>query len=188
MKSINATHYERIPAYPSRAKKREHVVNAVIETPKRSCHKFALDSKYGIIAFHDVLPKELEWPYDYGFVPQTLAPDGDPLDLLLINENGLFSGCLIEARVVGVIRETKDSTENDRLIGVPLPSPGAPSPTDDYKNISDVPKKMLDEIASFLVDYSARQGHRVRIKTIADAKAAIKSVKATRKAFKKNKV
>jgi len=78
MKGINATHYDRIPTYPSRAKKQENVVNSIIETPKRSCHKFALDSDYGIIAFHELLPKAIEWPFDYGFIPQTLAPDGDP--------------------------------------------------------------------------------------------------------------
>ena len=187
MKGINATHYDRIPAYPSAAKKRRHIVNAVIETPKRSCHKFALDPEYGIIAFKELLPKTLEWPYDFGFIPQTLAPDGDPLDLILINDHGLFSGCLIKARILGAIRETKDGTENDRLIGVPLPSPGAPSPTDDYKKLSDVPANILQEITGFLVDYSAREGHKVEIKTISDADAAFKTVKATRKAFKKGR-
>ncbi len=84
-----------------------------------------MKAEYGIIAFHDVLPNSLKWPFDYGFIPQTLADDGDPLDILVINKAGLFSGCLIEVRVLGAIRETKDGVENDRLIAVPLPSPGA---------------------------------------------------------------
>ena len=63
-------------------------MNAIIETPKHSCHKYDLVAEYGIIAFSHTLPDKLEWPYDYGFVPQTLAPDGDPIDLLMINKDG----------------------------------------------------------------------------------------------------
>jgi inorganic pyrophosphatase len=185
-KAINATHYELIPTYPNREKRDDRVVNAVIETPKGSCQKYALRAGYGIIAFHEMLPKEMQWPYDYGFIPQTLAPDGDPLDVLLVNEHGLFSGCLIETRIIGALRETKDGTENDRLIGVPLPSPGAPAPTDAYSDISDLPQRTLDEIKRFLVDYSARQGHRIVVKATVDADKAMKTVKATCKAFKKN--
>ncbi|MBV8148167.1 MAG: inorganic diphosphatase [Candidatus Eremiobacteraeota bacterium] len=185
-KAINATHYELIPTFPSRVKRKARIVNAVIETPKGSRQKYALHAGYGIIAFHDILPEELHWPYDYGFIPQTLAADGDPLDVLLVNENGLFSGCLIEARIIGTVRETKDGTENDRLIGVPLPSPGAPAPTDAYRDIADLPRHTLDDIKRFLTEYSARQGHRIRVKAIAGADEAMQSVKATCKAFKKN--
>jgi len=184
-KSINATHYDRIPAFPDGEKKRAHVVNAIIETPKRSCHKYDLVAEYGIIAFSHTLPHKLEWPYDYGFVPQTLAADGDPIDVLLVNASGLFSGCLIEARIIGAIRETKDGVENDRLIGVPLPSPGAPLPTDEYFDVADMPRKQIDEIRDFLVRYSSEQGHHIEVKGIAGAKAAIASVKRCMKQFRK---
>jgi inorganic pyrophosphatase len=185
-KSVNATHYDRLPAYPRDAKKQPHVVNAIIETPKGSRAKYDLVSEFGIIAFDHVLPEGLEWPYDYGFIPQTLAPDGDPLDLLLISENGLFSGCLIETRVIGVVRETKDGLENDRLLGVPLPSPGAPMPTDTYRDVSDIPRALLGEIKDFLVSYSRDQGHEIQIKAVRDWKAAVKSVGRHAKKFKKS--
>ena len=184
-KSINATHYDQIPAFSSADAKRERVVNAIIETPKRSCHKYALVPEYGIIAFHSVLPDRLEWPYDYGFVPQTLAADGDPIDILLVNQDGLFSGCLIKARVIGAIRETKDGVENDRLIAVPTPSPGAPMDTDAYLDISDLPRNELDEIKEFLYNYSSEQGHKVRIKAVVGAKDALASVKRSMKQFRK---
>lgn len=184
-KNINATHYDLIPAYPSRSKKSEHIVHAIIETPKRSCQKFALVPKYGIIAFQSVLPDKLEWPYDYGFVPQTLAPDGDPLDVLLVNENGLFSGCLIETRVIGAIRETKDGIENDRLIAVLPPSKGAPQTTDGYREISDLPDRTLDAIKRFLVEYSSRQGHAIDIRAIVNSTQAMRIVKRRMKDFKK---
>jgi inorganic pyrophosphatase len=84
-KSINAAYYDRIPAFPSAKRKRQHTVNVIIETPKRSCDKYSLVPEYGLIAFYSALPQNLEWPHDYGFVPQTLADDGDPIDVLLIN-------------------------------------------------------------------------------------------------------
>ncbi|MBV8197355.1 MAG: inorganic diphosphatase [Candidatus Eremiobacteraeota bacterium] len=188
MKSaINATHYDYLPAYPDRKKRRERVVNVIVETPKGSCQKYALAPQFGIIAFHSVLPKKLEWPYDYGFVPQTLAPDGDGLDMLIINEHGLFSGCLIAIRVIGAIRETKDGMENDRLIGVPLPSKGAPLATDDYRDIADVPKGELERIKSFLVEYSSFQGHKIVIRAIIGAAEAMGRLKVASKKFKKKK-
>jgi inorganic pyrophosphatase len=183
---INATHYDRIPAYPSPKKKRENVVHAVVETPKHSCHKYALAAGYGIIAFHAVLPQQLEWPYDYGFVPQTLAPDGDPLDVLVVNQRGLFSGCLLEVRIIGAVLETKDGIENDRLVGVPLPSPGAPLPTDGYRLITDLPPDELRTIKGFLAEYSRLQGHIIRTTAVVDADEAMDLVRATRKAFRKS--
>lgn len=186
-KLINATRYDYLPTYPSDAGRARHLVNGVIETPKKSCHKYALQPDFGIIAFHSVLPEKLEWPYDYGFIPQTLAPDGDPLDLLVISEDGLFSACLIEVRVLGAFREKKDRVENDRLVGVPLPSPGAPLPSDSYLDIVDVPKNELDKMQRFLTEYSSLQGHEIQIRAVVGALQAMKTVKGTHKAFRHSK-
>lgn len=186
-KNINATHYDYIPAYPDPKKRRKHIVNCVVETPKGSRQKYALQPNFGIIAFHSVLPKKLEWPYDYGFIPQTLAADGDGVDLLVLTENGLFSGCLIQARIIGAVRETKDGIENDRLIGVPLPSPGAPLVTDAYFDISDLPKTELERIKSFLVEYSAFQGHKIKVRSVVDASEAMNRVKKAERTFEKQK-
>jgi inorganic pyrophosphatase len=185
--AINATHYDYIPALPNAKKKRDRIVNAIIETPKASRHKYALMPEYGIIAFHDVLPEDLEWPYDYGFIPQTLAPDKDPVDILVVNRDGLFSGCLIQARVIGAIRETKDGVENDRLIAVPLPSPGTALATDSYTEISDLPQEVLEGIKSFLGRYSSEQGHAIKISAVVGAREAMKTITSGRRKFKKKK-
>lgn len=181
---INATHYEAIPTSMKNGR-HEARVNAVIETPKKSRNKYALNNDYGIIAFHEVLPDSMEWPYDYGFIPQTLAPDGDPLDILVITDDGLFSGCLIEVRLIGAILESKDGTDNHRVIGVPLPSDGAPRMTDSIREPSDLPPTMLDQIMHFLKTYSERQGHTIDQKGVVDAEEAMKLVKKTRKVYKK---
>ena len=184
-KSINATHYDRIPAFPSDEKKRELVVNALVETPKGSDHKFCLVPEYGIIAYHHVLPESLRWPYDYGFVPQTLAPDGDAVDILVITDDGLFPGCLVEARLIGAILQTEDGTENDRLIAVPVPSPGAPLRTDAYFDIADLPASELTEIREFLVRYSTEEGHAIDAQGVLGAQGAIAIVKRCMKQYRK---
>ena len=183
--AVNATHYEAIPARVKSDGTQEPRVNAVIETPKNSRHKYALKNEYGIIAFHEVMPDSMQWPYDYGFIPQTLAPDGDPLDVLVVTDNGLFPGCLIEVRLIGAVLESKDGTDNHRTIGVPLPSPGAPRMTDSVREPRDLPPTMLDEILNFLKTYSQRQGHTVDQKGVVGADEAMKLVKRARKAYKK---
>ena len=185
-KTINATHYEAIPTRMKNGNS-EPRVNAVIETPKHSRHKYALNNDFGIIAFHEVMPDSMEWPYDYGFIPRTIAPDGDPLDVLVITDNGLFSGCLIEVRLIGAVLESKDGTDNHRTIGVPLPSPGAPRMTDTVYETRDLPPSELDKILNFLKTYSERQGHNIDQKGVVSAAEAMKLVKRSRKEYKKSR-
>jgi inorganic pyrophosphatase len=184
MGKINATHYEDIPTYPGRRKRGDRRVHAIVETPQGSPHKYALDSKYGILSFHDVLPAGMQWPFDYGFIPRTLAADGDPVDVLVISERGLFSGCLIKVRVIGAVRESKDGVENDRVVAVPLPSPGAPQPTDAYTEFDDVPQAVSSKIVQFLCDYSASQGHKIAYRGAVDSTTAMALIKKCAKAFK----
>lgn len=184
-KSINATHYDHIPAFPNDAKRHERVVNAIVETPKGSDHKFRLKADYGMIAYHRVLPDKMSWPYDYGFVPQTLAPDGDAVDILVVTDDGLFPGCLVESRLIGAILQTEDGIENDRLIAVPTPSPGAPLRTDAYVDIADIPKRDLDHIREFLVSYSTKQGHTIEPRGEVGAEGAMAIVKQCMKQYRK---
>ena len=181
---VQPTHLERIPAFPKRGK-RDGVVHAVIETPKHSARKYAFNDAFGIIAFREAMPDGLTWPFDYGFVPQTLADDGDPLDILVLTDDGLFSGCLLTARVVGAVRERKNGVENDRLIGVPLPSAGAPKPSDAYHDVADLPPSLRHEIVRFLVTYSERQGNAIEVRDVVGAKDALRSVRKTMRAFAK---
>ena len=182
---VNATHFEDIPAFSSKESKKRRIVHVIVETPKGSPHKYELNNRFGIIAFSEVLPERMLWPFDYGFVPQTLAPDGDPLDIIVLSKNGLFSGCLIEVRVIGAIKEKKNGIKNDRLVAVPLPSAGAPAPTDTYWDIGDVPTSRLKEITSFLGEYSERAGNEIEIGGVVGAEFAMKAVKKTGKKFAK---
>ena len=115
-KGINPTNYADIPAFvPGDT----DLVHAVIETPRGIRHKYAFEPKYGIMLLKQTLAEGLAWPYDYGFVPQTLGDDGDPLDILVLNDTALFSGALQRVRLIGGVLLKKNGEENDRLIGCP---------------------------------------------------------------------
>ena len=107
---VNPTNYEEIPSCVQRGK--EDLVHAVIETPGGIRHKYAFVPEYGIMALKLTLAEGLAWPYDYGFVPQTLAGDGDPIDILVIGDEPTFSGCLLEVRLLGIVHLKKNGVEN----------------------------------------------------------------------------
>ncbi len=187
MKSINATHYELIPAYPSRSERKEHVVHAIVETPKGSPFKFALEPALGIIAYHEMMPQGYIWPYDYGFIPQTLGGDGDPLDVVVLLERPTFSGCLLKSRVLGAIRLTKNGEENDRVVAAPQRAPGVSMWTDGFDTLSDVPPQARAELEGFLRGYSSTQGNAVEITGAVEAEEAMKLINRAHKAFGKRR-
>src|SRR4030088_3128428 len=93
----------------------------IIETPKGSQKKYAFEPRFGAFMLKGVLPVGAIFPFDFGFVPSTLGGDGDPLDVLVLLDEPTFAGCLVPARLVGVItarQQERDGPveENDRLI------------------------------------------------------------------------
>src|SRR5581483_12247244 len=95
------------------------VVHTIVEIPKGRRSKFEIDKKTGLMRLDRYLFSSSHYPGDYGFIPQTLAEDHDPLDILVMVNEPTFSGCLIEARVVGIFR-MRDKGQNDyKVLGVP---------------------------------------------------------------------
>src|SRR5579871_5314832 len=80
-------------------------LNVIIETPKGSRNKFDFNHRQGLFELGKVLPTGMAFPYDFGFVPGTRAPDGDPLDVLVLMDEPAFSGCKVLCRLIGVIEE-----------------------------------------------------------------------------------
>ena len=130
------------------------VVNVIVEIPKGRRSKFELDKATGLMKLDRYLYSSSHYPGDYGFIPQTLAEDGDPLDALVMVNEPTFSGCLIEARVVGLFR-MKDHGANDfKVLGVPNTDPLFAA----YKGLEDVPVHFLREVEHFFATYKQLEG------------------------------
>ncbi len=175
---------EQIPTFPQPDKSPD-VVHAIIETPRDTRHKYAFDEKLGVFRQRQLLPEGLTWPYDYGFIPQTIAEDGDPLDVLYLSSVPTFPGCLIECRVLGVIRMRKDGVENDRILGAPVRRPDFAQPTDAYDDADDIPKQTVDGIVRFLTDYPDAAGHEIEFRGVKSKKKALTAINDTMAAYRR---
>lgn len=110
-------------ADPTRLKPQKGgLLQVIVETPAKSRNKFAFDPEQRIFALKKVLPAGMVFPYDFGFLPQTEAPDGDPIDVLLLMDEPAFPGCAVRAHLIGVIEgeqlDGKKKIRNDRLVAV----------------------------------------------------------------------
>jgi inorganic pyrophosphatase len=128
-------------------------IQVVIETPKGCRNKYKFDPKLRSFTLSRVLPDGMVFPYDFGFVPSTIAEDDDPIDVLLLMDAPAFPGCVIESRMIGVIEgeQTKKGKKerNDRLIALANRS----HTHSDMQNVSDMNEKLLKELAEFFVNY-----------------------------------
>src|SRR5580700_9561806 len=102
--------------------KKDGLLQVIVETPKGSRNKFSFDTKQEIFALKKVLPAGMVFPYDFGFLPRTLADDGDPIDVLVLMDEPAFPGCALMARLIGVIEgeqtDKQQTVRNDRLVAV----------------------------------------------------------------------
>ncbi|HZP22729.1 MAG TPA: inorganic diphosphatase [Terriglobales bacterium] len=155
-------------------------LRVVIETPKGSRNKFKYDPELGTYRLNTVLSEGMVFPYDFGFVPQTRAQDGDPLDVLLLMDEPAFTGCVVEARIVGVIEaeQTEDgkTTRNDRVLAVATGSHNHV----DIKEPKDLNKNMIKELESFFVAYNEARGTKFKLLGCKNMKTAMKLIKKSR--------
>lgn len=130
------------------------VANMIVEIPKGRRTKFEVDKQTGLIKMDRYLYSSAVYPGDYGFIPQTLAEDHDPLDVLVMVNEPTFSGCLIETRVVGIFK-MRDKGQNDfKILGVPNKDPLFEA----MRKIEDVPKHFLREVEHFFSTYKQLEG------------------------------
>lgn len=136
------------------------LLHAIVDTPKGSRNKFKWDETRGLFKLAGVLPAGAVFPYDFGFVPGTKGDDGDELDVLLLMDEPAFVGCLVEARLIGVIEATQtedgESERNDRLVAVAAESRSQK----DVRSLDDLSENLVHEIEHFFVSYNAAKGKR----------------------------
>jgi inorganic pyrophosphatase len=135
-------------------------VPAIIDTPQGSHNKYKYDPDLGLFKLEKVLPAGAFFPYNYGYVPGTLAEDGDPVDVLVLMDAPAFVGCLVESRLIGVIeaRQTepgaKKSERNDRLLAVAVESLKHGAVT----SLRQLSPEQLEEIEHFFISYNEAAG------------------------------
>lgn len=130
-------------------------INVIIETPKGRRNKFDYEPDLGVFELAGVLPEGSVFPYDFGFITSTLGEDGDPLDVLVLLDESIPTGCLISARLIGVIEADQTerdgrTTRNNRLLAVATRA----HTHADVKTIEDLRPKMVDEIEHFFISYN----------------------------------
>ena len=149
------------------------VANMIVEIPKGRRTKFEVDKATGLIKMDRYLFSSTMYPGDYGFIPQTLAEDGDPLDILVMVNEPTFSGCLIEARVVGIFKMRDKGFNDYKVLGVPNKDPLFA----DLKTLNDVPAHFLREVEHFFSTYKALEGVTVEPLGWASAEEGAKEVR-----------
>jgi inorganic pyrophosphatase len=148
-------------------------INVIIEINKGSKNKYEIDKETGIIALDRVLHSSQDYPFDYGFVPQTHWHDGDALDVVLLTTYPLFPGCLVEARPVAVVHMVDAGERDEKVIAVPTSDPR----WDNVHDLSDINPHTLKEIEHFFLTYKMLQGKKVEITSTEGRDAAIEAIK-----------
>ncbi|HIS17613.1 MAG TPA: inorganic diphosphatase [Candidatus Coprovivens excrementavium] len=135
------------------------IVEAVVEIPFRSRNKYEIDKKTGRIKLDRVLYSAMGYPAEYGTIENTLAPDGDPLDILILATEPTYPGCIIPARVIGYLKMLDNGKEDYKLISVVACDPRY----DEIKELSDVSAFTLKEIKNFFENYKSLQEIKVEV-------------------------
>jgi inorganic pyrophosphatase len=163
----------------------ENILQVVIETPKGSRNKYAFDEKQRVFALKKVLPAGMEFPYDFGFVPSTLAEDGDPMDVLVLMDEPAFPGCVLQCRIIGIIEgaqgKKKTRVRNDRIVAIEKENHSFA----DLHHFKDLGKTFLEELENFFVNYHKLNGEEYKILGTKGPAKAMKRVKDGMRAFKK---
>ncbi|MBV9864221.1 MAG: inorganic diphosphatase [Abitibacteriaceae bacterium] len=180
MKQIN---FHDIPPFLQDDPDEPFGLRIIIETPRGTGHKFKWDEEFGVLSLSRILRSGMVWPCDFGFIPQSLGEDGDPLDVALLTDEATFPGCLVEARLLGVIGLVKDGEVNDRLIACPT-AKTAPGWKDVHK-LEDISPRQLKEIEAFLKDYNTFEGSEIELTGWRPAQDAMETARAAVQRWKK---
>ncbi len=144
------------------------VINVVVEIPQGSRNKYEYDKALNVFRLDRALHSSMYYPGDYGFVPQTLAGDGDPLDVLILSVNPTFPGCLVVVRPIGVLIMIDEGLPDEKILAVPV---GEPTYRDIYGN-SQIFPHVLRTISHFFETYKLLEGKKTSSQGWRDGAAA----------------
>ena len=160
----------------------DNVVNALIEIPLGSKNKYERDKNSGHIKLDRVLYAAMIYPAEYGVIENTLAPDGDELDILVISSEPTFPGCTVPARVLGYLSMIDNGMLDYKLISVVDCDPRY----SDVHQLSDLPHFTLKEIANFFANYKVLQGIEVQVGEYYGREEAVRVIEECKEKYKEN--
>lgn len=166
------------------AKKTEStIVTVMIEIPKGSRNKYEYDKETKRLKFDRMLFSAVHYPSDYGFILDTLAQDGDPLDALVLVWEPTFPGCMIEANPVGLFKMWDEKGPDEKILCVPVFDPL----WNHIRSLSDVPPHLLKEIAHFFSIYKDLEEKKTGVEGWEDRDSALKIIEESRKRFQQQR-
>lgn len=169
-------HVTKIPS----GKNPPEEVNVFIEIPQGVSIKYEYDPEIGAVIVDRFLYTGMNYPFNYGFIPQTKGGDGDPLDIMVLSSKPVAVGVVIPARPIGMLGTKDEEGEDTKVIAVPMPK--VDPKFAGYNELSDVPKKILDDIKYFFENYKKSEpGKWVKVSGWKGKKEALETV---RKAMK----
>lgn len=137
------------PVHLGPGPKSPEVVNAIVEIPTGSRIKYEIDHETGLVHVDRVLYSPFHYPAEYGFIPSTLAPDGDPCDVLVLINGATYPGVVIRARPVGVLRMHDDKGQDDKVLCVAADDPNYQH----VRDLKDLPPHFMKEVEHFFLTY-----------------------------------
>jgi inorganic pyrophosphatase len=149
-----------------------------IEIPRGSKVKYELDKPTGLLKVDRILYSAVHYPANYGFVPRTYYPDGDPLDALVLGQEGVAPGVLLRAHAIGLMRMRDDKGLDDKIIAVHEDDPEYAG----YHALEDLPPHRLKELERFFLDYKTLEGKRVEVEEflgVAEAQTVLREAVAS---------
>jgi len=136
------------------------IVRMIVEIPKNSGNKYEYDGKLGVFRLDRALYSPMHYPGDYGFIPGTLADDGDPLDVLALVEEPSFTGCMIEVRPVGILNMVDNEEADQKIIAVPNRNPRY----DEVHTMDQIFPHVRREIEHFFTIYKELEGKKTEMR------------------------
>jgi inorganic pyrophosphatase len=158
----------------------EDHIPAVIEIPRGSKLKYELDKRTGMLMLDRVLYSSVHYPANYGFVPQSHAGDGDPLDILVLMQEPLAPLCIVRARAIGGFAMRDDKGIDDKIVAVAVDDPAYAH----YTEASQLPPHVLLELRRFFQDYKALEGKMSEVDELYDRKRSLDVIREALKAYR----
>ena len=155
------------------------VVRAIIEIPKNSANKYEYDGELGVFRLDRALYSPMHYPGDYGFIPGTLAEDGDPLDVLVMVDEPSFTGCLMDVRPVGLLNMVDEKENDQKVLAVPNRNPRF----DSIHTIDQVFPHSRKEIEYFFSIYKELQGGKTTMEGWSGPREARRIIVESRKTY-----